>query len=199
MTSNQDDKQKEYKTTMNGKQVMKYLSLDAVKMFYLFHKGLLVPVYPKKSKWFTFQPNPRFDSLEDILSQWLYLKSDVEEFKLRNEKSLEEEEQQLKSIALAESQTPSEEDQIVDQGTNKKTKEPVSPDEYIKKSRTEGIPTEEIVYKLRERGMTNLNIGRKLELGCDKSKNERAALKTRVQRLYEKVKKQIKEGHNLNK
>ena len=65
MNSNQDDKQKEYKTTMNGKLVMKYLSLDAVKMFYLFHEGLLVPVYPKKSKWFTFQPNPLFDSPED--------------------------------------------------------------------------------------------------------------------------------------
>jgi hypothetical protein len=94
MTLNQDDKQKEFKTTMKGIEVMKYLSLDAIDMFYLAKKDLLRPDYPENSIWFKFTPNPRFESLEDILSQWLYLKSVVEDFELKNKKSLEEKRQQ---------------------------------------------------------------------------------------------------------
>jgi len=100
MTLNQDDNQKELEITMTGIQVMNDLSIDAINIFYIAKKGILLPDYPKKSIWFKFQPNPRFESLEGILSQWIYLKSDVEAFKLNNKKYLEEMRQQKANSEL---------------------------------------------------------------------------------------------------
>ena len=102
MNSNQDYKQKEIPITMNGNEVMNYLSLDPQKLCFLAKEGYLVPHSGIHPSWFKLLIG-NLDELKRRLPNWLYLKSDVEAFKLNNQKYLEEVRQQ-KAIDVAESQ-----------------------------------------------------------------------------------------------
>ena len=88
MTSNQDDKQKEIPITMNGTDVMNYLSLDPQTLCFLANEGYLVPHSGIHPSWFKHLIGS-LDELKRRLPGWLYLKSDVEAFKLNNKKYLE--------------------------------------------------------------------------------------------------------------
>lgn len=93
MTSKKDNNQKEIPILMTGIDVMNYLSLDAVTMFFLAHEGALLPYHsgPHPS-WFKLYLNSNYNH-EGELSKWKYLKSDVDAFKLHNKKFLKQERQ----------------------------------------------------------------------------------------------------------
>ena len=99
MTSNQDNKQKEIPITMNGNEVMNYLSLDPQKLCFLAKEGYLVPHSGIHPSWFKLLIG-NLDELKRRLPNWLYLKSDVEAFKLNNQKYLEEVRQQKANSEL---------------------------------------------------------------------------------------------------
>jgi hypothetical protein len=104
MNINQDDKQKEIPITMNGTEVMNYLSLDPQKLCFLAKEGHFVPHSGVHPSWFKLLIGD-LDELKRRVPGWLYLKSDVEAFKLNNTKYLEGEWKQ-KAVAIAESQKP---------------------------------------------------------------------------------------------
>jgi len=88
MTLNQDDNQKEIPITMNGIEVMNYLSLDPQKLCFLAKEGHLVPHSGVRPSWFKLLIGD-LDELKRRVPGWLYLKSDVEAFKLNHTKYLE--------------------------------------------------------------------------------------------------------------
>ena len=96
MTFNQDDKRKEIPITMKGIEVMNYLSLDPQKLCLLAKEGYLVPYAGIHPSWFKLLIGSP-DELKRRFPAWLYLKSDVESFKLKNKEYLEEERKQKSS------------------------------------------------------------------------------------------------------
>jgi hypothetical protein len=106
MTSNQDDKQKELEIPMTGIEVMNYLSLDTIRMFHFAEERILLPHNQKDPLWIKLKARSRCDPPEHTLSRWIYLKSDVEDFKLKHKDLLEGVRQQ-KAFGLAESQKSS--------------------------------------------------------------------------------------------
>jgi hypothetical protein len=96
VTLNQDEKQKEIPITMNGTEVMNYLSLDPQKLCLLAKEGDLVPYAGQHPSWFKLLIG-NLDELKRRFPDWLYLKSDVESFKLKNKEYLEGERKQKAS------------------------------------------------------------------------------------------------------
>lgn len=93
MTSNQDDKKSEVPITMNGIEVINYLSLDEQKLCFLAKEGYLVPYAGPHPSWFKLLIGSP-DELKRKLPNWLYRKSDVDSFKMKNKEYLEGERQQ---------------------------------------------------------------------------------------------------------
>lgn len=90
MNSNQDDKQKALKIPMTGIEVMNYLSVDDSRLFYLAQEGLLLPYRPNYLSWnISVGTTDRDPPDHNTLSQWLYLNSDVEDFKKKHKDWLE--------------------------------------------------------------------------------------------------------------
>ena len=105
MSVDQDEKQKEIPITMNGLEVMNYLSLDQQKLCFLAKEEHLVPYAGIHPSWFKLLINSP-DELSRRSPKWLYLKSDVESFKLNNKEYLEELRPQKTSV-LSDPQKPS--------------------------------------------------------------------------------------------
>lgn len=104
MSLDQDEKKKEIPITMNGIEVMNYLSLDEQKLCLLAKEGHLVPYAGQHPSWFKLLIGSP-DELKRRLPNWSYLKADVESFKLNNKEYLEEVRPQKTSV-LSEPQKP---------------------------------------------------------------------------------------------
>ncbi|MDD4200597.1 MAG: hypothetical protein PHS19_04330 [Eubacteriales bacterium] len=188
MTSIQDDKKNEIPITMNGIEVMNYLSLDEQKLCFLAKEGYLAPYAGQHPSWFKLLIGSP-DELKRRLPNWLYLKSSVESFKLNNKKYLKGVHQQ-KAIASTELLKPCKEDQLDEQGTYKKTKrEDVK--EYIDNCLANKISKAIIAIELQNK--YNLSYGEIARLLHNEGLNPQQydALKKRGERLCKKGKKLI--------
>ena len=105
MTLKKDKNHKKIPVTMNGVEVMDYLSLDQQKLCFLAKEEHLVPIEGIHASWFKILIGSR-DELNRRLPNWLYRKSDVESFKSDNKEYLEEVRQQQTS-AISKPQKPS--------------------------------------------------------------------------------------------
>jgi len=155
VTVDQDEKKKEIPITMNGIEVMNYLSLDEQKLCFLAKEEHLVPYAGIHPSWFKrLISSP--DELKRRLPNWLYLKSSVETFKLNNKKYLKGVRQQ-KSIASTELQKPCKEDQPDEYGTCKEAKQE-DIKEYIDNCLANKIPKGIIAVELHNK--YNLSYGK---------------------------------------
>jgi len=174
MTSNQDDEKNEIPITMNGIEVMNYLSLDEQKLCFLAKEGYLVPHAGQHPSWFKLLIGSS-DELKRRLPNWLYLKSSVESFKLDNKEYLEAEWKQKETDIV----------------------EPENIKEYISKCLANNVSKEVIAVELKDKyKLSFLTIGRYLNKE-DLNSTQISALKQRGQRLYQKGLRMIAEDKKI--
>jgi hypothetical protein len=164
MTSDQDSKS----LPMTGIEVMKDLEIDAIKVLYLGSEKKLLPIYPKDPTWLKIWMTSLSEPPEVNLSRCMYLKSDVENFKLSC-KELWYDLQKQKRDATAPSAA-----------------------KYIKLQRLEGVSDDIIAFELHNpKGSFKLTHKKvAIALGLDKELNadQHDAIKKQGQRACDKGK-----------
>ena len=87
MVSNEDRDEKKRTIPLTGIEVMNNLQIDARKLLYLAHEDILKPFIPEKidKRYIMLCMNARLSPPESFCSGWMYRKSEVEEFKSKNE------------------------------------------------------------------------------------------------------------------
>lgn len=198
MTSNQDPKQNKLSIPMTGIEVMNDLSLDATSVLFLAYKGLLKPFIPPvlNPMWMEFCMSSRDNPPEDNVPQFMYWKTDVEEFKLSHKDYWEELRQQKANA----NDHPKMTTPILPQsGTNLGDKmqkgrlegdNPPSAADYINRRRKEGVKDEILASELHDQGgrfkLSYADVARALDLTEGLNKDQHAALKQRGKRLCER-------------
>ena len=87
MVSNEDRNEKKQAIPLTGIEVMNDLQIDARKLLFLAHENILKPYIPAgmTKQYIMFCMTSSSNPPESFLSRWMYRKSEVEEFKSKNE------------------------------------------------------------------------------------------------------------------